>query len=250
MRFQSGLVLACAMLTVAVPLTNALCADAEGVGRSESIQALGNAQDTDTATASSSHSGFPSRTAVILRFAVQSQQPTDVAPLSAQACPPMSDEAASLNEKTSQKAITVDPAILDKVSLEMQAKLSKKVNVLIDPDSRTIPAEATVITGCITRANAGNAAGRLVGMGVGASHLDVHVVVLSKGSAGWNPIDTFDIHVKGGSLLPPLGPMGLAMHAVRDTHQNLPADAKKLADKILKQLAKDMKAREKAERNG
>ena len=52
-------------------------------------------------------------------------------------------------------------------------------------------------------------------------------------------MDTFDIQVKGGNLLPPLGPAVLAVHALRDTHQGLSADAKKLADRILKRLSQD-----------
>ena len=54
------------------------------------------------------------------------------------------------------------------------------------------------------------------------------------------------MQVKGGDLLPPLGPAGLALHAVRDTRQSLSADAKKVADRIVKKLSKDMKAREEA----
>ena len=101
-----------------------------------------------------------------------------------------------------------------------------------------------VISGCITGAKSGNAGARLIGMNVGASRLSVHVVALSKTKDGWSPVDTFDMQVKGGDLLPPLGPVGLAVHAARDTRQSLSADAPKLADHILKKLSKDMKAHE------
>jgi hypothetical protein len=49
----------------------------------------------------------------------------------------------------------------------------------------------------------------------------LHVVVLSRTKDGWDPKDTFDIQVKGGDILPPLGPIGLAAHAARDTRQTL-----------------------------
>lgn len=56
-------------------------------------------------------------------------------------------------------------------------------------------------------------------------------------------VDAFDIEVKGGNLLPPVGPIGLALHAARDSHQTLSADARKVADRILKRLNRDRKAR-------
>ncbi|WP_158822502.1 DUF4410 domain-containing protein [Granulicella sp. S156] len=182
----------------------------------------------------------------VLRFAVQSQHVTDPAALSAQACPQPDGDRGSANTSPPPANLNVDPKILDAVSDEMQKKLSKKMTVLVNPDPATIPVGATVITGCITRVNSGNAATRLIGMNVGASHLGVHIVVLSRTKDSWIPMDTFDIQVKGGDLLPPIGPIGLVVHAARDTQQTLSADAKKLADKVLKQFAKDTKAREQA----
>jgi hypothetical protein len=141
--------------------------------------------------------------------------------------------------------LTVDPKLLDTISGELHAKLSKQMSVLVDPDPAAIPVGALVISGCIIKADGGNAAERLIGMNVGASRLGVHVVALSKTEDGWSPVDTFDIQVKGGNPLPPLGPAVLAVHAVRDTHQGLSADAKKLADRILKRLSQDRRVREK-----
>jgi hypothetical protein len=134
--------------------------------------------------------------------------------------------------------LTVDPKLLDTISGELHAKLSKQMSVLVDPDPAAIPVGALVISGCITKADGGNAAKRLIGMNVGASRLGVHVVARSKTKDGWSPVDTFEIQVKGGDLLPPLGP-ALAVHAVRATHQGLSGDAKKLADRILKRLSQD-----------
>ncbi|WP_446743076.1 DUF4410 domain-containing protein [Silvibacterium acidisoli] len=178
----------------------------------------------------------PRKTAVILRFAVQSQPASDSSALSVLACP------APVATGEPQKPITVDPKILDAISAEMQKKLSEKMTVMVNPEPTAIPEGAMVITGCITRSDAGNGAERLIGMGLGTSHLNVHVVALTRTRNGWSPYDTFDIQVKGGSLLPPLGPVGLAVHAARDTQQTLSADARKLADKILKQLKKDVRS--------
>jgi hypothetical protein len=129
--------------------------------------------------------------------------------------------------------------ILYRISAEMQKGLSKKMSVMVDPVPEAIPVGALVIGGCITRAHAGNSAARLVGMNVGASRLAVHVIAQTKTRDGWHPVDTFDMQVKGGDLLPPLGPVGFAVHAIRDPHQNLTSDGTRLADRILKKLSKD-----------
>lgn len=121
----------------------------------------------------------------------------------------------------------------------MNERLSKKMTVLVDPAESNIPLGAMVISGCITRANPGNATTRLVGANVGASHLSVHVIALRKTPEGFRPFDDFALDVKGGDLLPPIGPVGLAVHAARDRRQTLSADAGKLADKILKKIAND-----------
>lgn len=238
MRFHSGLILTCAFLAAAAGIGAASSAHAEGHGLSVSALQSNSGQNTNTISATSFHVGSQSRTAVVLRFAVQSQPLTDAAALSAQACPQSAGNAPPL------KSFTVDPAILDKITEEMQKRLAKKMIVMVNPDPQTIPVGALVISGCITRADAGNAVTRLVGMTLGSSHLGVHVVALARTKDGWNPVDTFDLEVKGGDLLPPLGPIGLAAHAARDTRQTLSADAKKLADHILKRLAKDRRARE------
>jgi len=80
----------------------------------------------------------------------------------------------------------------------------------------------------------------MVGMNLGASRIGAHVVVLSKTEAGFNPVDSFDIQVKGADPLPPIGPIGLAIHAAKEPAQTLSADGKKLADQISKKLRKDM----------
>jgi hypothetical protein len=184
-------------------------------------------------------------TAAVLRFGVEGSQNHDVSTLSAKACPVM---AAPVDAQGSseEKPVQVDPAILDELSQKMNERLSKKMTVVVDPAEANIPVGAMVISGCITRANKGNAGARLVGMEAGASNLGVHVIVLHKTADGFEPFDDFALAVKGGDLLPPIGPAGLAVHAARDTRQTLSADADKLAGKILKKISSDQKMKQKA----
>lgn len=254
MKVWSNMVPAVSLLTALAGITSS--SHAEGhvhqAATQAGAQSTASTQSNPVSDSSSSPAALQ-RTAVVLRFAVQSQPLSDTPALSARACPqvpaaaPPSDAGSA---DASQKPIKVDPAILDKITVEMRNKLSKKMTVLVNPDPQSIPLGAIVISGCITRANAGNSTERLLGMGLGSSHLNVHVVVLSRVKDGWNSVDTFDIRIKGGILLPPLGPVGLAVHVARDTQQTLSADAKKLADKILKRLATDMKAKKQVAKNG
>jgi hypothetical protein len=61
------------------------------------------------------------------------------------------------------------------------------------------------------------------------------------GASGPVPVDEFDLAVKGSNKLPPLGAVGLAFNAVSEKRETLQADAKRLADSILKKLKKDQK---------
>lgn len=79
-------------------------------------------------------------------------------------------------------------------------------------------------------------------MNLGTSHLDAHVKILSKAETGFLPVAEFDIQAKGGKILPPLGPIGLAAHAAAERRETLTADGKKLADALLKKLAATAKS--------
>jgi hypothetical protein len=175
--------------------------------------------------------------AVVIRFATQSQAFADPKSPSTQACPGISNGAAPATT-----SVHVDPKVLDAITEELQKRLSKKASVMLQPDPNTIPVGSLVISGCVTRADAGNAAERLVGMNLGTSYLAAHVRVLSETRSGLVPLDEFDIQTKGGKVLPPIGPIGLAAHAASERHETLSADAKKLADKILKRVSNTMKA--------
>jgi hypothetical protein len=202
-------------------------------------------QEPTAQSPSSSGASSATNTAAVLRFAVEGAQNHEVSTLSAKSCPVV---AAPTNGQASTDAqsIQVDPAILDEISQKMNERLSKKMTVFVDPSEASIPVGAMVIGGCITRANPGNAQTRLVGMGVGASKLSVHVIALRKTEDGFTPFDDFALDVKGGDILPPLGPAGLAVHAAKDKRQTLAADAGKIADKILKKISSDQKAKQKS----
>jgi hypothetical protein len=180
----------------------------------------------------------PRQTAAIMGFAYQAEAASDTNEFTAQAC---REAAASMNEKDK---LEIDPKTLDALSDALESKLSKKLNVISYPAPASIPTDAVVISGCIYRADSGNTAGKLVGMNMGASKLAVHILFQIKTSSGYTLLDSFDDQVKGGSLLPPIGPVGLVVHAIKMPKETLSADAKKMAGRIAKKLAQDLKQNE------
>ena len=81
----------------------------------------------------------------------------------------------------------------------------------------------------------------MVGFGLGSSHLSAHVRVMLQTKTALAPLQEFDVSVKAGNLLPPLGPAGVVIHGAKETRQTLNADAKKLADQIVKKFAQNRK---------
>jgi hypothetical protein len=182
----------------------------------------------------------PRPTIAVFDFALQGAAPSAGSGLSVRACPlPAAPPSASM--PPGARAVVVKPELPAEISNQLQKRFSSKANVLVNPLAAEIPLGAVIVGGCITKADAGNAAGRLVGMNIGASHLQVHVIVRMRSLTGMQPIDSFDVDVKGANMLPPLGPVGLAAHAARDTRETLSADASKVAKKIAKHLAEDLK---------
>ena len=182
-------------------------------------------------------------TEVVLKFAVQSQPMSGTAALSLQACP-QDNQAAESNGGTSVSAAdaaknnpTIDPKLLDAISASLQREFSKKkISVVVDPDPDTIPVGAQIISGCIFQAQKGSVGKRIVGFGWGASQIAAHVVVLSKTETGFVPMDSFDVQAKARNIVPPIGAVGLAVHAAKAPRQTLSADAEKLAGQIVKKL--------------
>jgi hypothetical protein len=237
MKHRRRILLASAPLAPIVSFVPSVLADG--------LASTAEGQASTAQSASSSGASPATNTAAVLRFAVEGSQNHDVSALSAKSCP-VAPAPTDGQASTEDQPLQVDPAILDAISQKMNERLSKKMTVSVDPAEASIPVGAMVVSGCITRANPGNAETRLVGMGVGASKLSVHVIALRKTADGFQSFDDFAVDVKGADILPPIGPAGLAVHAARDKQQTLAADANKIADKILKKISSDQKAKQKS----
>src|SRR5581483_10777247 len=132
------------------------------------VMAVPGMAASDRATTSASAVQQP--TAVVLKFAVQSQPMPGTAELSSQACPP-DNHGTELNAGASTSAAdtakdndTIDPKLLDGISGALQREFSKKkMSVWVDPGPDTIPVGAQIISGCIFEAQKGSVAKRMVG---------------------------------------------------------------------------------------
>jgi hypothetical protein len=244
-------ILTCTLLTAALSSIDSGRARAEETGYVGSNSALQNevsenktAGSVEEASATQSAGPYPdSHNAVIFEFGVLSPTHSDETTLSARACLAAA-KATEVSAGTTQPPAlsNVDPKILSGITDELHNRLSKTMSVTVDAEAKDILVDSLIVTGCITRIDAGSGAKRLLGMNLGASHIGAHVIVFSKTKAGFTTVDSFDIQVKGGDPLPPIGPMALAIHAAREHGQTLSADAKKLADQVVKKLAKDKAA--------
>jgi hypothetical protein len=153
--------------------------------------------------------------------------------------PGCSGGGSSATKTTKPPTEDQEAKIADDVTKQLEKRLAKKMAMIVAaPD--TPSAGSLVITGCFMGADAGNAAKRPVGLGLGASHLSAHIRVFYVGASGPVPVDEF-LAVKGSKKLPPLGGVGLAYNAVSEKNETLQADAKRLANGILKKLKKDQK---------
>jgi hypothetical protein len=203
------------------------------------------AQETRSATgvAEEGHwQGSPAPdVAVLYGFANVSDLPTlaegPVKETCSQAAPPESSSATKAIRPTTEDT---EVKLAGGVTKELEKRLAKKMPVIVAPPD-TPAAGSLVFTGCFVGADRGNAGKRLVGFGLGASRLSAHVRVFYVGASGPVPVDEFDFAVKGSNKLPPLGAVGLAYNAVSEKKETLQADAKRLADGILKKLKKDQK---------
>jgi hypothetical protein len=196
---------------------------------------LVNAQGASSAP-NPAGSGTPSQAIIFPFTAVTS--PASVPPTVPDAsCPDTTARPASGAQNP------VDPRWTETIDAELTKKLSKKMQVTIAPVDTTITPGTLVFAGCLTTINAGNAAERMVGLGLGSSQLSAHVRVLLQTKAGLIPQQDFEVSVKAGNKLPPIGPAGLLVHGAKETRQTLTADAKKLADQIAKKFAENNKNR-------
>jgi hypothetical protein len=177
----------------------------------------------------SSGSSSAQPTVVVFRFRPRPLWIVGGAPVSSAACEDYSRTGEPIGEEPK-----IDANVLDAISTELQKKLSlRNVAVLIDPDPNTIPAGSLIITGCIFRADKGITPGRMVGMGLGASRLGAHVVVVSKTQTGFTQLDAFDVQVKARSIVPPPPP----------TVTDISPLGSKLADEVATKFNKSLKRR-------
>ena len=166
--------------------------------------------------------------ALILPFAVANNAAATPG-ASGDACP--KTPGNNLADTDSQK-------LIDTISAELQKKLAKKMDARVSQPGDE-PANGTlVLAGCLTTIDPGNAAERMAGMNLGASQLAAHVVVQLKTEDALVAVKEFDATAKGSKALPPLGMVGVATHAAAERKETLNADAKRLADEILKTLSK------------
>ena len=168
--------------------------------------------------------------AVILPFAVANDAATTPG-ASGAACPKAPDPNNNLAGTHPQK-------LIDTISAELEKQLGKKMDVRIGQPGGELAAGTMVLAGCLTTIDPGNAVKRMAGMNLGASHLAAHVVVQMKTQDGLVAVKEFDATAKGSKALPPLSVVGVATHAAAERKETLNADAKRLADEILKTLSK------------
>jgi hypothetical protein len=193
--------------------------------------ALGNVVAYSQATAADSSAAQPKpKQALILPFAVANNAAATPGPSGA-ACPKTPDPNNVLADTDSQK-------LIDTISAELQKRMAKKMDARIGEGADQPAAGTLLLAGCLTTIDPGNAAKRMAGMNLGASHLAAHVVVQLKTDDALIAVKEFDAAAKGAKTMPPLGVVGVATHAAAERRETLNADAKRLADEILKTLSK------------
>jgi len=137
-------------------------------------------------------------------------------------------------------AAAVDSGLASQLADELAAHLRADSRLTVYGGGQVAPSDALTIAGCILRADPGDPAKRMVGLGMGASVLSVHVQVYRGGQTGLELVDEFDTQVQGENKLPPIGPIGLAVHGIRGRTLTLKADA----DKVAKSIAQRVLARQ------
>jgi hypothetical protein len=191
--------------------------------------ALANVAASSQATAADATAAQSKpKQALILPFAVANDAAATPG-ASGDACP--KTPGNNLADTNSQK-------LIDTISTELQKKLAKKMDARIGQPGDELAVGTLVLAGCLTTIDPGNAAKRMAGMNLGASHLGAHVVVQLKTEDALVAFKEFDATAKGAKVLPPLSVVGVATHAAAERKETLNADAKRLADEILKTLSK------------
>ncbi len=205
----------------------AACVLAGGIDNAQACAA----QAVPAAAASGPSSGI----VVIAKFAAASAVVAGSDAIEDAACPksPGADMGAASSSP-------MDPKITTVIDDTLGHDLSTKLSVLTWTGADSVPQGAFLIVGCITRADPGNAAARTVGFGLGASHLQARVQLLSATPSGWALVKAFDVQTDGANTLPPLGPIGIAIHAASYSRETLSGDAKRLAEQVSRKVLDTM----------
>jgi len=173
--------------------------------------------------------------AVVLPFATLGHLPQDDASLPNRACFAPQNSPAP----TPVGASTLDAAVQSDLPAQLTAAISHEIHAggaAIYSDLQSAPPRALIVAGCILHADAGDPAKRLIGMGMGASVLSVHIQVYRGNQANLGLIGEFDTEVTGENKLPPIGPVGLALHGIKGHSLTLKADTGKLAKLIAQRI--------------
>jgi hypothetical protein len=133
---------------------------------------------------------------------------------------------------TDASAGVVLPALSEDLTLATAQQVASRGKVRVLASAMHAPPGAIIISGCITRAIAGDATQRLIGLNMGASELGAHVQIQRKTGNSIRLIGEFDESVRGANRLPPIGPVGLFIHVARASKLTLNGDVKKLAAQI------------------
>lgn len=178
----------------------------------------------------------PVQNVVILPFVVLGHDGAS-APLPSSPCAPSSIASAPTQKEAEALSAAVAsglPAVVAR-TIAQTLKAQDRVRVYEIPEDA--PASALIVAGCVRRADPGNAAERVVGFNLGASVLAAHVQLYRRDQSQLQLVREFDVEVTGANKLPPIGPVGLAVHGVRGMHETLAADVAKLSKKIAEHVA-------------
>lgn len=151
---------------------------------------------------------------------------------------PKQAPAPSIAPIPSTQSASEQQKLSDTVVAELKKRISAHRQVMVEPTGAAPTTEAVVIVGCFTQIEEGNAAKRMAGMGLGASHLSAHVRIARFDGSAFTVMKDLQVSSSGAMKMPPIGPIGVATHAAAESRETLNADAKRMADSILKQLKK------------
>jgi hypothetical protein len=176
---------------------------------------------------------------VILPFSVLGHEGASALPLPSNPCAASSDTSPPTQNEAQALNAALASGLPGKLTNTTAQQLGAQDRMNVYKRLQDAPASALIVAGCVQRADPGNAAERVVGMNLGASVLAAHVQLYRRDQSQLQLVREFDVEVTGVNKLPPIGPVGLAVHGVRGMHETLGADVAKLSKKIAEQVVVD-----------